>query len=114
VSTDRVALTRLAAAWRDADPDPTTRAAVDGVLQRADDVALDDLFGHELEFGTAGLRAPLGPGPNRMNRLVVRRTAVALALHLRELVPPARRPVVVVGQDARHGSVEFGDGSSGS
>ena len=49
-------------ARRAADPDPTTRAQIDQVLERADPAELDELFGAELEFGTAGLRAALGPG----------------------------------------------------
>ena len=43
-------------------------------------------FAGRLTFGTAGLRAELGAGPLRMNRLVVRQAAAGLVDHL------ARRP----------------------
>jgi phosphomannomutase len=100
--TDLVA---RAEAWRDEDPDPATRAEVDDLLARRDLTALSDRFDHRLQFGTAGLRAALGAGPNRMNRAVVRRTTAGLA---RWLIDQGKgdRPVVV-GRDARHGSVLF-------
>ncbi len=63
-----------------------------------------------LRFGTAGLRAPMGPGPGRMNREAVRRASAGLA----EFVVRRRRQagaggdgVVLVGYDARHCSAEF-------
>jgi phosphomannomutase len=91
--------------WRDADPDPHTRAAMDQVIDRGDAAELGALVGTGLRFGTAGLRAPLGPGPNRMNRLVVRHASTALAEHL--LDGSHDRLLVVVGHDARHGSAQF-------
>ncbi len=99
------ALIAAARAWRAADPDPATRAQMDEVVARADPGELEELVGRSLRFGTAGLRAPLGPGPNRMNRLVVRRTAAALAQHLRSTAGDG--VLVVVGHDARHGSERF-------
>jgi phosphomannomutase len=100
---------RLAAArrWRGEDPDPLTRRELDAVIDRADPEELEELFGGELEFGTAGLRAPLGPGPRRMNRLVVRNCATGIAEVLRDTVPGAEHAGVVVGHDARHGSPEL-------
>lgn len=63
-----------------------------------------------LRFGTAGLRAPMGPGPGRMNREAVRRASAGLA----EFVVRRRREAgaegagtVLVGHDARHCSAEF-------
>ena len=54
-----------------------------------------------LRFGTAGLRAPLGDGPMRMNAHVVEQVAMAIAKWL----PPASN--FVIGRDARHGSADF-------
>ncbi|HEX6235717.1 MAG TPA: phospho-sugar mutase [Acidimicrobiales bacterium] len=106
-------LIAAARAWRDEDPDPVTRAEVDRLLGEAatgqpgspDIVALRERFGARLSFGTAGLRAPMGAGPNRMNRAVVIRTTAGLAAHL-VATGHAGEPVIV-GFDARHGSATF-------
>ena len=58
-----------------------------------------------LTFGTAGVRAAVGDGPDRMNPLTVTRIATAVARHLRDHEPAGA--TVVVGGDARHGSAEF-------
>ncbi|EMY33681.1 phosphomannomutase, partial [Arthrobacter crystallopoietes BAB-32] len=57
--------------------------------------------------GTAGLRAALGPGPNRMNRVVVRRAAAGVARYLVAKVGTTSRPRAVVGYDARRNSDIF-------
>ncbi len=95
------ALFEAVRAWRAVDPDPRTVAEVDALLGAGEVDALLDRFGTSLHFGTAGLRGALGAGPNRMNRVVVRRAARGLAGTL----PAGAR--VVVGRDARHGSAEF-------
>jgi phosphomannomutase len=100
----------LARAWRDDDPDLTTREELDRLLQRcADDdpaaaAELADRFAGTLEFGTAGLRGALGAGPNRMNRAVVIRAAAGLTAYLKRDLPSPR---VVIGYDARHRSDDF-------
>ncbi len=102
--------------WAASDPDPVTREYVLALLDRAQRGEVEavnelaDCFRRDLAFGTAGLRAAMGPGPNRMNRAVVRRTASGFAKFLREAVAltPASPPLrVVVGYDARHNSAEF-------
>lgn len=96
-------------AWREDDPDEATIAQLDALLAAADSgdeaasAELASCFGPFLEFGTAGLRGALGPGPARMNRAVVSRAAAGLAAYMREhgLVS------VVIGYDARHRSIDF-------
>jgi phosphomannomutase len=62
-----------------------------------------------LRFGTAGLRAPMGPGPERMNRVTVRRASAGLAEFVaRRAAPGDTEPgAVLVGHDARRCSREF-------
>ncbi len=107
MSGPRQDLVAAATAWRDLDPDPATRDAMDALLRAGDPAALADHVGRRVAFGTAGLRAARGPGPNRMNRLVVRQAAAGLARTLADLVPTATERGVVVGRDARHGSAAF-------
>ena len=98
----QVALYRDAAQrWLAVDPDPDTKAELQRLLERGDEVALDERFGERLTFGTAGLRGALGAGPNRMNRVVVRQAAMGL---MQTLDLGAR---VVIGYDARHKSDVF-------
>jgi phosphomannomutase len=96
-----------ALAWLAADPDPVTRAETESLLATADDETLAARFVGRLQFGTAGIRAALGAGPQRMNRLVVRQTAAGLAADLLAQVPDAATKGVVLGGDARHGTKEF-------
>lgn len=102
--------------WAAQDPDPATSAALLELIRSSvegDPAArqeLQDSFRGTLQFGTAGLRAALGPGPNRMNRVVVRRAAAGLADFLTDAVAkasPGTRPRAVVGYDARHNSDVF-------
>ena len=98
-----------ARAWLAGDPDPATAAELEVLITRAeagDTDALDqlaDAFDGTLQFGTAGLRGRLGPGSNRMNRVVVARAAAGLAAYL---VAHGGR-AVVIGYDARRNSDVF-------
>ena len=105
------ALVARAQAWRDADPDPATATALGLLLGKAQDgdpdaaAELADAFDGRLTFGTAGLRAALGPGPNRMNRVVVQQAAAGLARWLIAQGHGGER--VVIGHDARYNSDVF-------
>jgi phosphomannomutase len=94
-------------AWLSDDPDPVTRAELSRLLAASDVATLTDAFGGSLEFGTAGLRGILGPGPNRMNRVVVARATAGLCAHLLATVPDARERGVAIGYDGRRMSFEF-------
>ena len=100
-------------AWIADDPDDATRGALESLVEAArggDAAALDDLslrFSGRLQFGTAGLRGPMGAGPMAMNRVTVRRAAAGLARYLLDTDPAAAERGVVVGFDGRHQSDVF-------
>lgn len=108
----QTALRDRVAAWLAQDPDPETSQALTALLtsvQAGDETAaatLNSLFVDHLHFGTAGLRGELGPGPSRMNRVVVSHAANGLGTFLLGRDPSAT-PHVVVGFDARHNSDVF-------
>ncbi|MBI2390867.1 MAG: phospho-sugar mutase [Deltaproteobacteria bacterium] len=89
------------------DPDPTSRAELEALLARGADDELAERFRGPLEFGTAGLRGVLGAGESRMNRAVIIKTTAGLARYLLDTVPDVATRGVVLGRDARRGSVEF-------
>ena len=102
-------LLETARAWLSEDPDPATAAELSTLIARAEagdadaSEELADAFDGTLQFGTAGLRGRLGPGSNRMNRVVVARAAAGLAAYLRGHGGRA----VVIGYDARRNSDVF-------
>lgn len=98
-------LAARARAWRDADPDPETRAELGRLLGSGDTTALTQRFEGSLVFGTAGIRAEMGAGPTRMNRLVAGRVAAGLARYIRAGDPAAAG--VVIGYDGRAKSRVF-------
>jgi phosphomannomutase len=110
MTTDVAALLDRARGWAADDPDERTRAQLEEIIAEVeaggDPSDLADRFAGTLEFGTAGLRGALGPGPNRMNRVVVLRAAAGLAAYLRDTGSPAGSSVVI-GYDARHDSDVF-------
>ena len=109
-----------ARAWAEQDPDEETRtgltaaieaaateAAATGPAAAGDGPAVQALaarFDGRLQFGTAGLRAELGWGPLRMNRVVVTQAAAGLA---RFLIDTGRQRSVVIGYDGRVNSDVF-------
>ena len=90
-------------AWIADDPDPVTAAHLQSLLDAGDEAALKPLFNGFLQFGTAGLRGPIGAGPSCMNRAVVGRAAAGIASYM------AKRGMksVVIGRDARYGSEDY-------
>jgi phosphomannomutase len=90
-------------AWIQDDPDPKTAAQLNALLEAADEKTLRHCFAGFLEFGTAGLRGPLGPGPSCMNQAVVGKTAAGIVQYMKERSLTS----VVIGRDARHGSEVF-------
>jgi phosphomannomutase len=96
----------IAEKWLLAEPDEDMRhelqALIDGSIAE-----LEDRFSGRLMFGTAGLRAEVGAGPNRMNRLVVRQAAAGLVDYLLRSVEGAADAGILIGFDARRKSDVF-------
>jgi phosphomannomutase len=99
---DRTLFTEVKA-WIEDDPDPVTASQLQKLLDSEDEATLRTYFSGFLQFGTAGLRGPNGPGPSCMNRAVVGRAAAGIAAYMK-----ARGMTrVVIGRDARYGSAEY-------
>ena len=96
-------LTQEVKAWIADDPDSKTAAQLQQWLDSNNEVELRASFSGFLQFGTAGLRGPIRPGPSGMNRAVVGRTAAGIAAYMKE----RNLTSVVIGRDARYGSEDF-------
>ena len=72
-----------------------------------DETQLEELFGKNLEFGTAGMRGEIGPGTNRMNIYTVRKASEGLARYLLSEDEKNAQRGVVIAYDSRHKSPEF-------
>ncbi|GMI31276.1 hypothetical protein TrCOL_g8467, partial [Triparma columacea] len=96
-------LLSLASNYVNWDPNMATRLAVSDILQSSDfkEDDLKPLFEGRLSFGTAGLRAPFGPGYNCMNDLTVTQTAQGLLKYLEESGTGVKERGIVVGYDHR-------------
>ena len=90
-------------AWIADDPDPVTSAQLKALIESSDEITLRKYFSGFLQFGTAGLRGPIGPGPSCMNQAVVGRTAAGIVQYMKARSLTS----VVIGRDARHGSDLF-------
>ncbi|XP_062241799.1 glucose 1,6-bisphosphate synthase [Platichthys flesus] len=93
--------------WLTWDKNQWTRAQVESLVATAQ---LDDLrtrLGSRMSFGTAGLRAPMGAGFNRINDLTVIQSTQGLWSYLSRFFADLSSRGVVVGFDTR-GQVESG------
>jgi phosphomannomutase len=103
--------------WLDGEPDDDIRIELSELVERADAGEIGPLaerFDGSLQFGTAGLRAAVGAGPMRMNRLVVRQAAAGLGRWLlgeetAGRLPDAAARGVVIAHDARRKSDLFAE-----
>lgn len=80
-------------------------------IQTCNKATIEEMFGSNLSFGTAGLRALLGPGTSRMNSLTVRRATIGVSRFIlnRYGSQEASSRGVAISFDNRHYSKEFRD-----
>ena len=78
------------------DPNAETKQVVADAIATNNTTELTSMFKGRLQFGTAGLRAAMGAGYNRMNELVVLQTSQGLARYLEETVPDCKNKVMII------------------
>ncbi len=94
--------------WLQLDVDPRTRREVQRMHEARDEAGLREaLLGPRISFGTAGLRAAMGPGLPHMNLLTVTQATQGLFSHMEASFADLRERGVVVGYDGRHNSYDF-------
>ena len=96
--------------WLINDPDEATKVETKNLISRGD-IEFIQRFSNSLVFGTAGIRGARGAGPMRMNRVMVRVVATAIAKELLSDDQGDESPLVVVGYDARYKSQIFAQDS---
>lgn len=94
--------------WIKNDPDTGTAEQLNKWLSEGNELELNRCFNGFLQFGTAGLRGPISPGPSGINRAVVSRTATAIVSFMKK----NNLTTVVIGRDARHRSEDFAKDSA--
>ncbi|RMC49691.1 phospho-sugar mutase [Lactobacillus sp. ESL0228] len=70
---------------------------------------INDAFGQDINFGTAGMRGLLEPGTNRINLFTIGRVTEGLARLIAEKGEIAKKQGVVISFDSRYHSREFAE-----
>lgn len=68
---------------------------------------IEECFYKELAFGTGGIRAIMGPGPNRLNKYTIRKNTEGYAKFIESKGQKARKRGVVIAYDNRFNSKNF-------
>jgi len=101
------AIRKLAEEWLSLDQDPVTKNEISKLLSRNETETLSSLLQPGMTFGTAGLRAPMGPGYARMNSLTVIQATQGFVDYLQSQIGDAKERGIAIGHDARHNSETF-------
>uniref|UniRef100_A0AAX7SZF7 Phosphoglucomutase 2 n=1 Tax=Astatotilapia calliptera TaxID=8154 RepID=A0AAX7SZF7_ASTCA len=80
---------------------PKTKSMVQDMVKEGNMEALKKCFSSRMEFGTAGLRAAMGPGISCMNDLTIIQTTQGFCCYLEQSIGNLKERGVVIGYDAR-------------
>ncbi|XP_029918708.1 phosphopentomutase [Myripristis murdjan] len=94
-------LDRAIRQWLDYDKNPKTVSLVQRMVKEGAVEELQKCFSSRMEFGTAGLRAAMGPGISCMNDLTIIQTTQGFCRYLEECFGNLKERGVVIGYDAR-------------
>ena len=92
--------------WIEYDPNIETKVIIANLKEKNDWSTLESLMRPRISFGTAGLRAEMGPGFARMNELTVMQASQGLASYVKEHTGKPC-PIAAVGYDHRTNSKRF-------
>lgn len=95
-------------AWLEEPYDEVVRNEVKELIQDHPE-EIEEAFGSELKFGTAGLRAKMGPGPGRMNKYTIQTVTQGLANYIRSFPKEEWKNGVVICHDSRNHAREFAE-----
>ncbi|XP_072476557.1 phosphopentomutase isoform X2 [Notamacropus eugenii] len=101
-------LDQAAAQWLRWDKNPKTSEMVKQMIASSNREELQRCFGSRMEFGTAGLRAAMGPGISQMNDLTIIQTTQGLCRYLEKAFSDVKKRGVVISFDARADSSSGG------
>ncbi|XP_023812285.1 phosphoglucomutase-2 [Oryzias latipes] len=101
VPTGDTKLDQAVQLWLQYDKNPKTVKMVKDLLQDGAVEALKKCFSSRMEFGTAGLRAAMGPGTSCMNDLTIIQTTQGFCCYLEQTFGDLKERGVVIGYDAR-------------
>ncbi|CAH2300000.1 phosphoglucomutase-2 [Pelobates cultripes] len=87
--------------WLKWDKNPKTSNLVKQLVADGKIEELQSCFSSRMEFGTAGLRAAMGPGVSQMNDLTIIQTTQGFCRYLEKNIADLKERGVVIGYDAR-------------
>ncbi|XP_054996655.1 phosphopentomutase [Sorex araneus] len=87
--------------WLRWDKNPLTSELVKQLVADNNKEELQKCFGTRMEFGTAGLRAAMGPGISQMNDLTIIQTTQGFCRYLEKQFSDLKQRGVVISFDAR-------------
>lgn len=104
-------LDSLVEEWLSLDTNEVTRQQIIRLKAQSDYAILNNLLSSRLQFGTAGLRAKMEAGFNRLNEVTIMQALQGLARYVIESRKSESskngKPIVVIGHDHRHNSKDF-------
>ncbi|KAM6942415.1 phosphopentomutase [Lycodopsis pacificus] len=100
-STGDTMLDQAVSQWLQYDKNPKTASMVRDLVRDGAVEALKKCFSSRMEFGTAGLRAAMGPGTSCMNELTIIQTTQGFCSYLEKTFDNFKDRGVVIGYDAR-------------
>ncbi|XP_061883205.1 phosphoglucomutase-2 [Entelurus aequoreus] len=100
-NTGDATLDQAVGEWLRYDKNPKTVSLVEKLLKDDAIETLKKHFSSRMEFGTAGLRAAMGPGISCMNDLTIIQTTQGFCRYLEDSFDNLKERGVVIGYDAR-------------